>query len=178
LAWNPDATVNVILFFRDDDGAGSEHRLRVPLSALPAAEAFVLDYASLLAAVSDCALYKIHTTLVCKDDGSQVANPGSNAKRQSVLIFETEAGQTYVIAVPGLVVSQLMQVGPYAQIQIDPTNSAVSALVMLLVNGSAGVRPVAPWNELDGGTSSFDWNGVPLRRLKTAYWGYEQPGWK
>ncbi len=179
MAWKPDPIVNVILCFRDDDGAESEHRLKLPLSALPAAEAFVLDYASLIAAVSDCALYRMRTTLVCKDDGSQVAAVGSNAKRQSVLLFETESpGQIYVIAVPGLIVSRLMQIGPYAQVQLDPSDSAISALVTLLVNGSAGARPVAPWNATDGGDSAFDWAGVPLLRLQTAYWGYEPPEWQ
>jgi hypothetical protein len=169
--------MRVTLCFRDDDGAESEHRLELPLSALPAVEAWVMDYAQLLMAVSTCALYKIRVTSVFKDDGSQIAAPNSNAKRQSVFLFETDEGQTYVVAVPGLVAAHLVQAGPYAQIQIDPTDTAISALVSLLVNGNGSVQAVAPWNPTNGGLNEWEWAGVPLLRLKTAYWGYEQPGW-
>jgi hypothetical protein len=106
-----------------------------------------------------------------------VAAPASNAKRQSVLLFETEAGQIYTVAIPGLISTKLLTVGPYAGVQLDQSDSAIGALVELLVNGNGTVRPVAPWNTTDGGASEWDWAGVPLRRLITAYWGYEQPGW-
>jgi hypothetical protein len=178
VAWITSPTVIFTLCFRDDDRAESEHRIHVPLSALALAEAWVLNYASLLTAVSTCALYKIRYTILSKDDGSQVATIGSNAKRRSILIFETEeSGQLYVVSIPGLVYAGLMQVGPYAQIQIDPSDTAIAALVNLLINGDGTVRPVAPWNVADGGASKWDWSGVPLVRLKAAYWGYERPGW-
>jgi hypothetical protein len=179
VAWNTKpAVMSVTLCFRDDDGAESEHRLGLPLSALSAVEAWVMDYAQLVAAVSTCALYKIRVTSVFKDDGTQIAQSGSNAKRQSVFLFQTDEGQTYVISVPGLIYSRLMQVGPYAQVQLNPTDPAIAALVSALTNGIGTVRPVAPWNPTDGGASEWDWAGVPLARLITAYWGYERPGWQ
>jgi hypothetical protein len=178
VAWHTNPAVSVTLFFRDDDGAESEHRLGLPLPALSGAVAWVMDYAQLVAAVSTCALYKIRFTSIFKDDGSQIAAPGSDAKRQTVLLFETEAAQTYVVAVPGLVASRLMQAGPYAHVQLDPADSAIAALVSLFVNGNGAARPAAPWNEIDGGQNEWEWAGVPLLRLKSAYWGYEQPGWK
>jgi hypothetical protein len=177
VAWNTNPTLTIILFFKDDDNAESEHRVNVPLSALSGAVAFAKSYASLYSAVSNCALWKIRITSVFKDDGSQVAAPGSNAKRQSVLLFETEAGQIYTVAIPGLVSAKLLTVGPYAGVQLDQSDPAIGALVAMLINGVDGARPVAPWNPTGGGTNEWDWSGVPLQRLITAYWGYEQPGW-
>jgi hypothetical protein len=178
VAWNTNPTLTIILFFKDDDNAESEHRVNVPLSALSGAVAFAKSYASLYRAVSNCALWKIRITSVFKDDGSQVAAPASNAKRQSVLVFETEAGQIYNVAIPGLISAKLLTVGPYAGVQLDTSDPAIGALVDLLINGDGQVRPVAPWNADNGGANEWEWAGVPLQRLITAYWGYERPGWQ
>jgi hypothetical protein len=178
VAWNTNPTVSIILFFKDDDNAESKHTISVPLSALSGASAWARAYADLLISVSNCALWKIRITSTFKDDGAQISMSGSNAKRQSVFIFETEEGQNYVVSVPGLIYSRLVQVGPYTQIQLDPTDTAISSFVSMMVNGNGTSRPVAPWNAADGGVNEWEWAGVPLLRLKTAYWGFERPGWK
>jgi hypothetical protein len=177
VAWNTNPTVTIILFFKDDDSAESEHRINVPLSALSGAVSYAKDYASLFAAVSNCGLWKIRITSIYKDDGSQISLPGSDVYRQSVFLFETESGQNYIVPVPGLIVSKLMQTGPYAQVQINQDDPAIAALVSALVNGNGQVRPVSPWNP-NGSGGQWDWIGVPLVRLKAAYWGYERPGWQ
>ncbi len=70
-----------------------------------------------------------------------------------------------------------MQTGPYAGVQLNPIDADIAALVSAMVNGIGPVRPIAPWNINNGGTSEWDWTGVPFSRLLTAYWGYEKPGW-
>lgn len=178
MAWTSGPTLNVTLFFRDDDGAEGEHRISVPLSALSLVNAWLLDYMPLVAAVSTCALYKARITLVARDDGSQIAAVGSNVRRHTVLLFETAEGQPFALSIPGLVSARLLTAGPYAGVHVDTRDPAIVALVDLVINGAGAARPVAPWNSTDGGVSEWEWAGMPFARFLSAYWGYERPSWR
>jgi hypothetical protein len=177
VAWNPNPVASIALFFRDDDGAESTHIVNVPISALSGAKGFAKDYALLVSRVSACALEKIRVTVTCKPDSSYKAATGSYTKRQSILLFDTERDQIYVVAIPGLIAAKVMQTGTYAGVQLDSGDADIAALASMLINGNGQVRPVAPWNPGNGGTSEWEWDGVLLAQLHTAYWGYEQPGW-
>jgi hypothetical protein len=169
VAWQEDDRATVIFYFRDDDGAVTHQPMYVPVALLGYAVAAAKDFAELLKAVSDCALWKFTVIYSAQDDGAAVARPGSDARQQSVLLFETADADRYALSIPGLVASKLLQPpSPYAGVQIDASDPDIAALTGATTG--TGVRPIAPWG---GGTDDFNWSGTYLTRLVTAYLGYD-----
>lgn len=172
MAWEWNSSVTVTYYFRDDDGAGSRHYMYIPGANMDSAATMAIQFAELLQAVSNCALWKISISHSAQDDGSQVAQPGSKVYRRSIFTCETAQGAQYVLQIPGVVESMLLQPpDPYAGIGLDLNNVAVAAFVDELLNGVA----CAPWGPGVGGDLS--WQGDDLVSIVSAYWGYERARW-
>ena len=160
MAWIESATVKLIMFFRDDDGAVSMHTIYLPMDSMGSAVAVAKQYGSLVQAVSNCALWKMHIVFGAWSDGTVRGAAGSSVKIQSVFLFLCSAGR-YVFAIPGLIASKLLPPpDPYAGIQFDSLDTDIAALVEAMTTGIGSVRPVAPWNDgWSSGDSGGTWGG-------------------
>jgi hypothetical protein len=146
MAWIASATANLIMFFRDDDGAISRHTIHIPIGDMNNAVAVAKQYGELIKAVSDCVLWKMHIEFGAWSDGPQRGAAGSSIKQQSVFVFATTDSR-FVLAVPGVIASKLMAApDPYAGVQLDSSDVDIAALVYATTNGIGVALPVAPWN--------------------------------
>jgi uncharacterized membrane protein YgcG len=164
MAWNVASTAKIVFFFRDDDEAVSRHTIHVPISTLDNAVEVAKQYAALVKAVSDCALWKIHINFGAWSDGPQRGTPGSSILVQSVLVFGSGTSSRYVFSVPGLITSKLLQApNPYAGVQLDSSDTDIVALAAAMISGINGTYPVAPWNpgwvDVSGGGGGWGGGG-------------------
>lgn len=175
MAWKPDSTASVTLFFRDDDGASTRHVINVASSALSVAGAFAAAYAELFIPLSNCALWKVSITLRYLDDTDPVGAVGSSVNQRSVFQFMAEDGTRFDLSIPGLIAVKLLQPpNPYAGIGFDVTDVDIAAMVAATITGIGGTEPCAPWGP--GIATAFTWGGSDLVGLLTAFWGYERAG--
>ena len=164
--WNPDQTARITLFFRDYKGSASQSRLNVDARDLIAGGNYGRAIASLFAAVTSCAVWKVSVSLRTLDVSSPPPDPGSNTNRRSVFVFGTASAARYVLSLPGLDTSRLVQPpAPYAGIALDISDVAVAALIAATLTGIGGIQPCAPWL------------GDDITEILAAYWGYEHAGW-
>jgi hypothetical protein len=172
---NPDETARITYFWRDDDLATGLHQIRATRN-LADASAFATGLAPILTPISDCALEKIRVGLRYLDETDPSAASNSSVYRRSIFIFATAQGNRYVLSLPGVVPSALLQPpDPYAGIGIDLNNVAVAALVSGFLTGLGSTQPCAPWGPGPGGNLS--WQGDDLVDVLAAYWGYERATW-
>lgn len=176
MAWQPDPTVRITLYFRDDDGASSQHIMNVAASALAGAGAFAASYAALFPPVSNCALWKVQVSLRYLDNTDPAGAAGSNINRRSVFMFGTADEERFTVSIPGLVEALILTPpDPYAGVGLDISNPAIAALAAAYITGLGGVQPCAPWGP-GVPAGEFDWPGSDLVELLSAYWGYERAG--
>lgn len=192
MEWLATPTVQLIMYFRDDDGAISRHTIHIPIIYIASAVGVAKHYGSLVSAVSSCALWKMHISTSYSLDGPAQPAPGSSVYHSSVFIFQTLANTRYVLGIPGLNDTLLYQPPHhYAGIQIDPLRPAIAALVAASINGV-----IAPWNGTTGDATDwggewdnapwgdsapgaeFLWDGTNLAKLQVAYRGYDFSGHK
>ncbi|MEI7645653.1 MAG: hypothetical protein WCJ55_15370 [Chloroflexales bacterium] len=168
MAWIANPTVQIIMFFRDDDGAMSQHMVNLPTDDIGFAVGFAKLYGTLVRAVSSCALTKMHINLKVTDDATPHGAVGSSIYQRSVFIFQTVSTPPfrYIFAVPGVIATKLLQPpDPYAGVQFDASDLDIAALVSAMVDGIGGdpTQPVAPWNPAgtwgSGGGSGGTWGG-------------------
>lgn len=169
MAWIASSTAQLIMFFKDDDGAVSRHSIHLPMDVLDLAVEVAKQYGQLVQAVSNCSLWKMHIVFGAWSDGPVRGAVGSSVKLQSVFLFLTSAGR-YVFIVPGLRASKLLQApDPYAGVQFNASDPDIGALVTAMTDGIGSARPVAPWNDgwtdnssggsWGGGSSGGSWGG-------------------
>jgi hypothetical protein len=167
MAWIAAATAQLIMFFRDDDGAISKHIVNVPMASSSSAVAVAKQYGELVKAVSSCALWKMQIVFNFWSDGPIQGAAGSSVWEQSVFVFATTDSR-YVFSVPGVVASKLKTApDPYAGVQLDSSDVDIAALCYAITNGIGVAMPVAPWNpdltgewgEIGGGGGSFGGGG-------------------
>ena len=160
MAWIASSTAQLIMFFKDDDGAISRHTIHLPMDVLDLAVEVAKQYGQLVQCVSNCALWKMHIVFSSWSDGPIRGALGSSVKIQSVLLFLTSAGR-YVFPIPGMAAAKLLTPpDPYAGIQFDAADPDILALATAMTDGIGGTRPVAPWNGggMDG-SGGGTWGG-------------------
>lgn len=161
---NPDDTARITYYWIDDDQAISSNQVRVTRD-MSIASPFARALLPLLPPVSNCALQRCTVNLRYLDQTNPSPSPGSSVYRCSIFIFRLASGDLYVLSLPGVVESLLLQPpDPYAGIGLDLDNVTVAALVAGLLTGFGGLQPCAP-----GGDDLVD--------IVAAYQGHERAGW-
>lgn len=148
--------------FRDNDGAESTCQTYVANSVSPTAALQVATaLAPLLQALSDARMITYNVIIEFVETSRPFISATSNINREGIFIFRTAntPAERFVMRVPSIRRDLLLDDGPYAQIAIDPEAAAVSAFVNAMINGVAGVAPVAPWQAGTFGGSSGTYGG-------------------
>jgi hypothetical protein len=172
---NPDETARITYFWRDDDQAVGTHQVRATRD-LAASSTLATALAPLITPLSNCALEKIRVGLRYLDENDPSPTAGCSVYRRSIFIFATAQGDRYIMSLPGMVSSALLQPpDPYAGIGLDLNNVAVAALVSGILTGMGSTQPCAPWGPGAGG--DLAWQGDDLVDILGAYWGYERATW-
>lgn len=137
----------------DDDTATSPHGLWLPsLTDYDDAVTFLLAYAPLVSAVSDCAIQRITLGIPLEDEAP--APPAGDTWNAGVFIFRDSGGNLWDCALPGFDPSKLRVDG----VTIDQSDPDVTAFVDGVISGVGGVAPVSP----------EPW-ALPLASLEAAY---------
>jgi len=134
------------LRFRDNDGAESTCQTNLATSVSPAsALTFVSSWRSIVSALSSAVCIEADVVLRWSETATGGAGAQSDALRHGVFIFETAVPDLATVRVPSLDQSLLETSGPYADIRIDQTLTAVADFIAALTAGAAGVQPCDPF---------------------------------
>lgn len=150
MAWQRKPTIEAVFWFTDEGGSSVSHIINLPDSVTSIAdiEAFCNSYAAACAALSDSKVdrYTVSVQHYQPIGQAAAAQVGSDIKRHGTFIVETSvSGERAVVSIPSIDEMKLETAGTWAGINIDQADSDVTAYLSILLTGSGGIAPVAPW---------------------------------